>query len=407
MRAYGAVWAVRAARWPLLTSTITRITPGMMVLALVLMVRDAGQGYAVAGAVTAAHQLGVGLGSPVQGRLVDRLGQRAVVIPDGPLYLTGASLLVVLAGRGAPTFTLMAAALLTGLVYPPVTACSRVLLSGLFPTGQQRASAFAVSAISVELGFILGPLVAVVVRERWSAATAVVVAALIAAIGAIGYASSGAVGVVRRGPRPTGGRAGALRSAGVVTMVMALGLLAVAFGVIDIVVPAAAEHAGRPSAAGALIASIAGGSLLGGLLYGARPWPGSAVARLRVLSAGFTAGLVALPMTVGSLTSFAAGLLLAGLLLGPTTIVSFQLIDDLALPGTQTEAQAWTQSSVVAGVALGAALTGLMVDHRGPAAAITAGAVAVAGAAVLVNLHRDRLVPPPRPVRVLRPPGTG
>jgi MFS family permease len=386
VRAYGELLVHRAARWPLLTSTVARLTPGMIILALIYLLRDGGYSYTAVGAVTAAHQLGVGLGSPLQGRLVDRLGQRTVLVPDAVLYLAGTAALALLVPRGASLPVLVAVAVTVGVVFPPVTPCSRVLLSGLFPSGRLREAAFALSSIAVELGFILGPLVAVAVRASLGAGAAVIAAGLLAAVGAAGYAATAAAGRVPRRDR-SAPRVGALRADGVRVMVVALGFMAVAFGILDVVVPAVAEFAGREAAAGPLIASIAAGSLLGGLVYGARVWPGTAVTRLRVLTVGFTVGLLAIPLSLGSLTTFAVGLFIGGLLLGPTMICAFQLIDDLAPAGTQTEAQAWTQAAVTFGVAGGASLAGAAVDTRGPAAAFLVGALCLGVGALVVNLR--------------------
>jgi predicted MFS family arabinose efflux permease len=265
-----------------------------------------------------------------------------------------------------------------------------VLLSGLFPSGRLREAAFALSAIAVELGFILGPLLAVAVRATVGSAAGVLLAGAIAAAGTLGYAAAPAVGAVPGRDRSTPA-VSALRARGVRVMVVALAFVAVAFGVLDVVVPAVAEFAGTPSAAGFLIASIASGSLLGGLVYGARVWPGTLVARLRFLVTVFTLGLLVIPLSIGSLPTFAVGLFLAGVFLGPTTICAFQLIDDLALPGTQTEAQSWTQSAVVFGVALGASMSGIAVDAGGPAWAFVVGALFVAVAAGVVNAGHTRL----------------
>jgi MFS family permease len=397
--AYRELFAHRAARWPLLTSTFSRITPGMIALAIVLLVREGGYSYAVAGLVTAGHQLGVGFASPVQGRLADRLGQSRVLRPDAVVYLAGTLGLVALVHVRAPVPWLVAVTVLTGAFYPPVTACSRVVLSRLFPTGRLRETAFAMSSIAVELGFIVGPLIAVGFAATIGAGAAVAFAGITAFVGALGYA---ATAVARAAPtREPGDRGGgALRSVGVRVMVVAFGAIAVAFGVIDIVVPAVAElQAEDPRVAGYLLASIAGGSLVGGVVYGGRVWPGTVASRLRVLSVVMALGLAIVPLALSSIPVFAVGLFLGGLFLGPTTICAFQLIDDLALPGTQTEAQSWTQSSVVAGVALGASLSGLAVEAGGPALALLAGAGCVGLGATIINLGHRRLQagPVPRP----------
>jgi MFS family permease len=401
--AYLALFGHREARWPLLTSTLSRITPGMIALAIVLLVREGGYSYAVAGLVTASHQLGVGLAAPIQGRLADRFGQPQVLRPDAAVYLLGTLGLVGLVGAGAPVAALVGVTALAGAFYPPVTPCSRVVLSTLFPGGRLRETAFAVSSIAVELGFIVGPLVAVGLAATVGAGAAVSFAGIVAFVGALAYAATGAAKAAPvRGRRTE--RGGALRSVGVRVMVVAFGAIAVAFGVIDIVVPAVAEllH-DDPRVAGYLIASIASGSLLGGVVYGSRVWPGTVASRLRVLAVVLALGLAVVPLALASVPLFALGLFVGGIFLGPTTICAFQLIDDLALPGTQTEAQSWTQSSVVAGVALGASLSGLAVEAGGPAVALLAGAGCVGLGAAIINLRAGRLVPSRAPVPAAAP----
>jgi hypothetical protein len=188
--AYRELFAHRDARWPLLTSTFSRITPGMIALAIVLLVREGGYSYAAAGLVTAGHQLGVGFASPVQGRLADRLGQSRVLRPDAVIYLAGTLGLVALVHVRASVPALVAVTVVTGAFYPPVTACSRVVLSRLFPTGQLRETAFAMSSIAVELGFIVGPLIAVGLATTVGAGAAVAFAGIAAFIGALGYAAT-------------------------------------------------------------------------------------------------------------------------------------------------------------------------------------------------------------------------
>ena len=390
MRAYLELFSHRDARWPLLTSMVARLTPGMMILALVLLLREHGYGYAAAGLVSAGHQLGVGLASPLQGRLVDRHGQARILLPDAVGYLAGTIALAVAAAGGAAVWLLVVAALATGACYPPVTASSRVLLSRLFPTGQLRETAFALSSIAVELGFVVGPLLAVWVADIGRASWSVVLAGLFSAVGSAGYASTAAARATPRrdGRRPRGG---ALRAPGVRLIAIAIGFAAVAFGVLDITVPAVAELAGDRRDAGRLIATLATGSLLSGIVYGGRAWPGSLPGRLRTLAVALCLGFLLLPLTVHDLRWFSVGLFLAGVFLAPTTIVAFQLLDDLAIRGTQTEAQAWLQSAVVFGVALGTSVAGFAVDTVGPRLAFGVGAAAVGLGALIVQRRQEVL----------------
>lgn len=404
MRAYRSLLATPEARWPLISSTVSRLTPGMIVLAIVLLLVEFDYTYTVAGIVTAAHQVGIALASPLQGKLADRFGPPRVLLPDGLAYLVGtATFVVAVPGRPGPLLLVVVAAL-TGMVYPPTTACSRVVLSRLFPTGQLRTTAFAVSTIAVELGFVVGPLVAVGVAEVVGPRWAVLGAGLASGVGAVGFAATAAARAVPRRERTRDALA-ALRSPGVRVLVLAIGFIAVAFGVLDIAVPAFAQLMETPRAA-SLIAAIAAGSLVGGVIYGGRVWPGTITGRLCVLVGIFAAGLFLIPLSLGSLPVFGVALFLSGLFLGPTTIAAFELIDDLAIRGTQTEAQQWTQASVLIGVALGASLAGAAVDVGGPSLAFLGGAVFVSIGASMITLRRARLVPvAPIPSEPLSPPG--
>lgn len=373
MHAYRDLLADRGVRWPLVAVTVERLSPGMLILGLVLLVRDAGLPYTVAGLVTAAHQAGLGLAAPVQGRLVDRLGQPRVLLPDAVLYLLGTVALVVLIRGTASVALVVGVAVLTGAVHPPASSAARVALSHHCTSARQRQTAFAVVAILVEVGFIIGPVATVLIAARFGAGWPVALAGLLAALGAAGLAATGAARAVpRRAPTRVG--TGALKVPAIRVVVGSLAAMAVGFGVIDIVVPAVAEAAGDRDAAGWLIAAIASGSLVGGLVYGARVWPGTLVGRLQTLALGLTIGLALLSLATAPLGLFAVALFVVGLGLAPLTVCVFQLIDEQAPAGSGTEAQQWTQAAVVAGLAVGAALAGFSVEHAGPGVALLVGA---------------------------------
>src|SRR5207237_2852937 len=116
----------------------------------------------------------------------------------------------------------------------------------------------------------------------------------------------------RQQPR-TVGRAGALASPGLRTLALAGIGFGLAMGMVEVSVPAFTDRVGAPrAAAGLVLAAFSLGSVLGGLAYGARAWPGSAAGRLALLhllcGAGVAAaGLAATPWQLGAVL-FAAGL---------------------------------------------------------------------------------------------------
>lgn len=394
MRAYLEVLRHGRARAPILTSAVSRFTSGMMALSLVLSVREGGYPYAIAGTVTGAHALGIGVGSPFQGRLADRYGHPRVLVPDAFAYLAGTVALLIGIGRGWPVPVLVVLAFATGAMQPPTTACSRSLLGRLFTSGRLRETAFAVTSITVEFGFIVGPLLVVGIAAAAGARWALLLAGVFAAIGALGYSATPAVRD-HVNPRRAPDRQGALRSVGLRVMVATYAAIAMSFGVFDLVAAAVAEVAEVPSAAGTLISSIAAGSLVGGAFYGARVWPGTPLARLRVLVPLFAVAMAAIPFSLHRLSIMMVVVFLVGMTIGPMNIVAFQLIHDLAPVGTHTEAQSWTQAAVFAGSAVGSAIGGGLIDVGGPFRAMVFGVVMVAAAAVVVHAGRGLLARSP------------
>jgi predicted MFS family arabinose efflux permease len=161
-----------------------------------------------------------------------------------------------------------------------------------------------------------------------------------------------------------------------------------AVGIVQVAVPAFAADRGSAATGGILLAALSAGSLLGGLVYGARSWPGALPRRLALLLAGLGAAF-ALLAVAGSEAALAALLVLGGLLLAPTTVVGSTLLDTVAPPGTVTEAFTVMVMAIVVGTAVGNAVGGSIVDSASyETAVLWAGAAAVAGAALTLVRRR-------------------
>ena len=402
MRPVLEVLAVREVRRPLLGAAVARLTPGMVLLALILSARAAALPYTAVGLLVAAHQLGVAVGSPFQGRLADRLGHARVLVPDAVAYLVGTVLLAVGLGRGWAVGPLLAVAAATGLVNPPTTPCSRALLVRLVLPGRARAAAFALSGASAELGFVLGPLTVVALAAAVGPRAALVTAGVAAAVGALVYASAPAA----REPAPArtvedaaaapGGLLAVLRAPGLVPLAVAFLLASVGFGAFDLYVAAFGEARGAPGLAGPLIALTATCSLAAGFAYAARVRDGPPLARQARLTAALAGALLLMPAAGDRVLLLALALVVVGATVGPFNVAGFHLAGELAPAHARTEAQAWTQAAIYLGSALGGALAGAVIDRAGPAVAMVVGAGAVLAGAVVLTAGRP---PRPRPSR--------
>jgi len=350
-----------------------RFTPGMILLALILALRQGGYAYAAVGLVTGAHQLGVAVSSPLQGRLADVLGHRNVLLPDGVVYFAGTATLAVGIQQGWSAGALVLAALGTGLFSPPMTACARAAFGSMF-TGRDRERAFILTAANIEMGFLLGPLVTVAIAATIGARFAVVAAGAGVLLGSIVYAvgpdipATSARASDDGASRWSGGAFGPLRSRGLRAMALVYLGIASSFGLFDIFAASVSEAAGRPGFAGMLISIIAAASLLSGFLYGARAWWGTLRARMLRISILFVGVQLLLAAAAGDLVLLLGVVLIAGSVVGPLNVCGFQLVDDVSPPRERAEAQSWTQAAIYLGSAIGGAVGGLVVDAAGPRA---------------------------------------
>ncbi|MEU8797964.1 MFS transporter [Spirillospora sp. NPDC048819] len=337
-----------------------RLPNGMGMLAVVLHIRADGGGYPLAGTLAAVFGLATAAGQPVLGRAMDRLGQPRVLLPAACVAAAGFGLLAVVGAEPLPVAVI--AAVVAGFATPPLEAGLRALWPDVLDGQEQVDAAYALDAAAQEILFTVGPLLVV-------AAAVVNTEAALLLTGAFGIA--GTLVVALSGPsRRWRGRpraadwAGPLRSPGLRILLLSLACAGIALGVYAVAVVAYAERYGRDLASGLLLACMAGGALVGGLVYGARPWAGEPHRRLAWLLAALAAGYIPLVLAPGlpvmSLLAFVSGVFLA-----PVLACSFALVDRLAPSGTVTEAFAWVVAAVGAGGSVGSFVSGVGQDVAG------------------------------------------
>jgi MFS family permease len=397
---YLAILSVRAARNPFLASVIGRLPISMAPLAVVLLVQQVRGSYAVAGVITGVYACGATVGTPVLGRLVDRLRQPRVIGAAGTVsaVLLAALALAAAAGAGDPVLAALAAG--AGLSAPPLAATMRGTWRIALPGESERFAAYALDAVAVEFVFVVGPLLVGLMLVTTPPAVPLLVTAGLLAAGSLAYSRAGAVRAWRPEPHPEAGPAPhPLADPGVRTVLLSSLLVAVGFAHVDLSIAATAREAlGDPGRVGLLFACIAGGSTLGGLWYGSRSWRIPERLRLPASLAGVCVGLAAVAVLLGgvegrvrapTLPLLAALLFAAGLFIAPGLIAVTNLIDALAPRSRLSEAQAWVSTTYTGGAAAGTAAAGLLVEHGGPGRGF-AGAFLLMLAAGVTSLASQR-----------------
>jgi MFS family permease len=374
---------------------IGRMPIGISGLAILLFVRHVTGSFASAGLCAGALALGSAIGAPLQGRLIDRRGVR-MLLPLAVLHAAGLVVILAAGEASAPTAILAGASLVAGAATPPVSSVLRSHWPYLLAERPQLIpGAYALDSVMIELIFVTGPLATTVVVATVGPQYALIVSAACAVTGVL-LMLSALRG--RPGPRPTaeGGRAlglGALAAPGLRTLVFASLPVGFTLGTIEVVLPAFSAAEGSAELAGVLLAVWSAASGVAGLAWGAfggrRP-----LIEAHLLLAWLLPLAIAPLLLAGSPVTMAALAVLAGMPIAPLIASRNQLVGQVAPAGTATEAFTWPLTALVAGVALGAATAGAVIEASSWAGGVVvAMAVGLVGAAV-VGARRGTLAAP-------------
>jgi len=391
---YRVLFTVQGFGRLLVSSVLGRMPSGMFSLAILLFVRAQTGSFLAAGLAVGAFTLTGAVMSPVQGALVDRLGQPRVLLPCA----AGQGLLlvafVVIVRAGVPVAAIVALASVAGALLPPVSGCVRALWSEVARDPEVLETAYALDAITQEVVYTLGPLLAGSVAVLASPAAAVLLCAAITVCGT-GFFATSELSRRWRGGLHERARGGALSSAGLRTLLYSAVCAGVVVGAAEVGLPALAAQLGARGITGVLLALFSLGSMTGGLLYSARSWRAPIASRYaRILLA--VEVLLAPLVLAHSLPAALVCSAVAGLGVAPMLSCQFSL-GALAPAGTTTEAFAWHRGATVAGIALGSALGGSLVERVGVSSSFALGCSGAALACLLAAFGRGRMEPAREP----------
>jgi predicted MFS family arabinose efflux permease len=370
---------------------VARLPIAMLGIAIVLLVSSTTHQYSLAGAVSATFALAGAVAQPRLSRVVDRQGQARALPPQVAVATAGVVALVWLAGAHAPAWTLFPAAVVGGAAYPNVGSLVRARWSKALSGRPELRTAYSLESILDEVIFVLGPPFVTLLAARVGAAPALLTAVCLTVVGS-------ALLLVQRStePEPTGAATtsgpSAIAQPGVRLVTLLLTALGGVFGSVEVVTVAFAGQRGEPAIAGLLLSLYAAGSLCAGVVFGARPPRLPLDRQLLVLGAAVPFTVLAFPFA-GSAPLLGALSFAAGLLVSPTLITAFQLVETLVPAEQLTEGLSWATTGIVFGVSISAAAAGRLVDLMGTphayvvttASGVATGLIALAGAR---RLHR-------------------
>jgi MFS family permease len=396
---YADILRVNGARAFVSAGLVARLPLAMLGLGTVLLITGATDSYGLAGAVSATIAIANAIGAPQLGRLVDRFGQRRVLLPAMVVQTTGLLALVAAAATDdAPHALYFVAAFVTGCSMTSFGALVRSRWATLLQ-GERLQTAYALESVLDELVFTCGPVLVTLL------ATAITPAAgLLAALGFL--LAGGLTFAAQRGTEPPvhprherGGSA--IRARGLLVLALVMAGVGGVFGTVEVAMVAFAEQHGHEALAGPLLALHAISSGVAGVLYGARTWRVGLERRLAVALALLFVGTIPLALA-NSIGLMVVAIIASGVSVSPTLITSFALVEALVPRAALTEGFAWLSTSLGGGLAICLAVAGHVVDassgHRAFVVAIGASLLSVTVALAGRRQLRPAQTVEPRPV---------
>ncbi|OGA65216.1 MAG: hypothetical protein A3G83_03390 [Betaproteobacteria bacterium RIFCSPLOWO2_12_FULL_68_20] len=377
---YSTLLESAEVRRTFVASMIGRLPIGITGLAILLLVQATSGSFVRGGAATACYVGGLALAAPLLGRLIDRHGPRRALLTCGMLFPAALGALVLAAGAsGAPVLLTLALAAAAGASFPPITVCMRTYFRQRLGEEAQLAAAYSLESVLIEAIFIVGPLLVALFVAAASAAAAVLFAAGCGLAGALLFTRSPAIRGWRIEARAAPSLLGPLAEPGFVALVAVILFYSSAFGLMEIGVTAYATETADAALAGVLLGLMSVGSVFGGLAYGSRSWRWPLARQFAATLALMGAGLAALALRWEP-WPFAALGTIAGVVMAPALIIQSMLVARSARPEYSTEAFTWSASALLAGVGVGLATGGWLVELAGSTAALAASAAAALGA---------------------------
>lgn len=360
---------------------VGRAAYALVLLPLLYAVSEATQSIALAGVSVAVYGATASFLAPVRALFVDRYGARLVLAILTIVFGTAIAALAWSSLAGGPGVLLIAIAGVAGAFAPPIGPTMRVAWGKLTPTEELLKKGLSLDAVVEELLYLAGPALAGLVLTVIAPGAALFIPAGLVIIGGLLFIATPAVGamkphdpaVVSAAPRRS--LLGQSRFVGLLLPVVVAGAVS---GTISVAIPVMLAEHGGPAAAGLALGVFAGGSALGGLLYGTLKLRGSLATQL-VVSA--TALLV-----ISSLVAVASGFLAvsvvlgaAGLFFSPVMIVAYVAAHAAGGEHQQNAATTWVNTGHNVGGAVGSALVGVLIQASGPSTAILGIGIVAAG----------------------------
>jgi MFS family permease len=381
MVSYSALLKVPGVARVVASQLVARFPFGMMSLAFVMHIEHVHNSYAIAGFALGAETLGAAVSGPFLSRKIGAWGVKRVILTAA--LISGIAMLAIgLFDSSALVMILLA--MLVGLSSPPIQAAVRTIYPTLVQK-KQLPTLFSMDATAQELIWVVGPVLATLLAAQVSTGFAVLVMGGLQIFGAILFLSNKEVSTLVI-PKSTRRMGGVLKSKLVLANVV-IGLLLVgSFSGVEVGSVAILDN---KALAGAVIAALSVGSILGGVFLGPRARSRWALSKfLVIILIGYS--LVFISPTDPLWMAFC--FFIAGIGIAPALGVLGAIVATSLKMSDTTEAYGWIGTGQLMGFAAGAALAGIAIETVSPESSLLI-ALIFGGATLLVALMTVAITP--------------
>lgn len=367
-----------------------RLPIAMAPIGIVAMLSQTHGEYWLAGAVSATFALTNAAVAPQISRLVDRKGQSSVLVPATIISVIAFAILIIATNQRWPAWTLFLSAFLAAAM-PSIPAMMRARWTEIFRDRPELNTAFAFESAADELVYIAGASLSVGLAVSLFPEAGTMISTASLALGTFAF-------LLQRSTEPkvrsfeSGSRQhSAIRLRSVQIITVALIFVGSTFATAEVSAVAITKELGQPEAASLVIGVYAIGSFVVGLLLGAIN-PKMPLQRQLLIAVSVLA-LTALPLLFASTTVslLAFAVFLSGVAISPIFITAFGLIERRVPESMLTEGVTWVMTGIGIGMALGAFISGWVIDNFGPSNGFWVSIAATLSTVTIISLGQRSL----------------
>ncbi len=369
-----------------------RLAYGMIALATFFFVQDKTGSITLAGIATGVETITSSLTAGFRGNLIDKWGQTRPLSIFVPSWV---ALVIVLSSVSTPTAIVVVSGLI-GLMSPPVNLSTRPLWRVLVGPENLR-TAYALDTTISSSTIVAGPVFATAIAIQVSGSAALLATATLMAIGGIAIIQMPASRNWK--PEPQQGNSMLLLRNKQFQILAVEGMVfGLAWGLLEISIPSYSTLQGTPGLSAPLLATLAGASIVGGLLIGSRKSLTTPLQGFKWASLGASVAAIPLVLTKPG-WSMALVLGLLGLGMGFVQVFHWEVLEAVRPQGTATSAQAWLWAVEGSMLAVGIALGGYLVENISPQIALLGVSVGLVFSTIYIWLYAaSRLLQADKPL---------